>query len=143
MAYTVDLQPGEQLLLELNFVLSKKVPPFHLAVTNRALYLPAKKLIAVSDPYYYRRAPNHEVSEVSIHRMRPYGLWCLAAVMIIAGLITTILMMSQFAGGRVPGKYRVSGTPVAVCVGGLLIPFAARGRRGLLIRWASGSFRWK
>jgi hypothetical protein len=142
MAYTINLEPGEQLIKELSYVVSKKVKPFCFAVTNRALYVPAKKLIAVSDPYYYRRVPNHEVSEVTIRRMRPYALWFLAAVMFVAGLIVTILMMSQFSGGHVPKKYSVSGWPAAICVGGLLIPFAAHGRRGLLIQWASGSFRW-
>lgn len=143
MAYTVDLEPGEQIIEELAFTVSNDVQPFHFVVTNRALYVPAKKLIAVSDPYYYRRVPHHEVSEVTIRRMRPYALWFLAGVMFIVGLVVTLLMMSQFSGGYVPREYKVSGWPAAICVGGLLIPFAAHGRRGLLIRWASGSFRWK
>lgn len=143
MAYTIDLQPGEQLIREIILVVSPKVEPFYLGVTNQALYLPAKKLIAVSDPYYYRRVQLAEVTEVSIRRMRPYVLWFIAGLMLVAGLAVGILMMWPFFTPGVSGTFTVSGWPVALCVGGLLIPFAAHGRRGLIIRWAKGKFRWK
>lgn len=143
MPYIVNLEPGEQIIKELSLVVSPKVEAFHFAVTNQALYLPAKKLIAVKDPYYYRRVRHEEITEVAIRRLRPYVLWFFAALMFIAGLTVTILMMWPFFTAGITGRFRVSGWPVAVCIGGLLIPFAAHGRRGLIIRWAGGKFRWK
>src|SRR5215218_451432 len=124
MPYTVNLEPGEHLIKELSLVISPKVAPFHFAVTNQALYLPAKKLIAVSDPYYYRRVPHSEVTEVAIRRIRPYVLWFIGALMFVAGLVVTVLMMWPLLTPGIYGRFTVSGWPVAVCVGGLLIPFA-------------------
>ena len=143
MPYTVNLEPGEEIIKELSLVVSPKVEVLHFAVTNQALYLPAKKLIAVKDPYYFRRVPHKAVTEIAIRRIRPYLLWFLGSIMFISGLAVTILMMWPFFTPGVTGSFRVSGWPVAVCVGGLLIPFAAHGRRGLIIRWAAGKFRWK
>jgi len=60
----------------------------------------------------------------------------LATLMVITGLAVTVLMVWPFFTPGIHDRFRVSGWPVAICVGGLLIPFAARGRRGLIISWA-------
>lgn len=143
MPYVVQLEPGEQLLDEFSLTVSPKVEPFHFAISDRALFLPGKKWVAVSDPYYYRRVPHPEVMEVAIRRLPPYFLWSLAALMLAAGLVTTSMMIWAMANPTIAPKLKVSGWPVAICVGSLLMPFAAHGRKGLVIRWASGRFRWK
>jgi hypothetical protein len=43
-----------------------------------------------------------------------------------------------------PGvAYHVSGWPFAIFVGGIIIPFIARGRKILIVRMRKGRFKWK
>jgi hypothetical protein len=42
---------------------------------------------------------------------------------------------------RAGGK--MNGLPIAIFVGGLILPFIARGRFGLVVTLAKGKFRWK
>ena len=103
--------------------LSKKAQPFHFAVSNRAVYIPRIKFIAKTDPFYFQRVPLDQVREVAVRRLRPYGLWLLAALMIPAGLFSTIFMMEPVLKGA-PGTHHISGWPIAVFIGGFLIPMA-------------------
>lgn len=141
MAYEVQLNPGEELIDEVAFQINDKAEPFAFAVSNQAIYLPGKKFIAVSDPYYFRRVPHAEVKQVSIRSIRPYAVWGLALIMFLFGLITTILIFLPFFIGM-EGTHKVSGWPIAILVGGLIIPFAARGRLGLSVLLAKGKFQW-
>lgn len=142
MAYEIVPEPGEQVEARIALALSKKAQPFYLAVTNRALYLPRIKLIAKSDPYYFQRVRLEQVEQVTVRRLAPYALWILAGLMVCGGLVTTLLMLEPLMTGA-PGSHEVSGWPIAVFVCGFLVPFAARGRFGLEIRFSGGSFRWK
>lgn len=142
MAYKVELADGEKVELDIVLNLSKKAVPFHFAVTNQAIYVPRVKLIAKSDPYYFQKLGLGEVQEVVVRRLRPYMLWLLGAIMVVAGLVTTVLMMEPLLK-KAPGTHEVSGWPIAVFVGGLLVPIAARGRFGLEILFRGGKFRWK
>ena len=126
--------------IELN--LSKKAQPFHFAVSNRALYLPRIKLIAKTDPYYFQRVRLEQVQEIEVKRLAPYAFWLLAGLMICVGLITTIFMMEPVLRNE-PGTHRISGWPIAVFVCGFLVPFAAKGRFGLEVRFSDGKYRWK
>ena len=126
--------------IELN--LSKKAQPFHFAVTNRALYIPRVKLIAKTDPYYFQRVRLEQVQEIKVKRLAPYALWLLAGLMICVGFATTIFMMEPVLRNE-PGTHRISGWPIAVFVCGFLVPFAAKGRFGLEIRFSDGKYRWK
>ena len=93
MAYRVELAAGETLELEVVLNLSKKAVPFQFAITNRAIYVPRVKLIAKTDPYYFQRVGLEEVHEVIVKRLPPYSLWFLSGIMIVAGLITSALML--------------------------------------------------
>ena len=78
MAYEPELENGENVRLRVQLALSKKAQPFHFAVSDRALYWPAIKLVAKTDPFYFRRLTHHEVQEVEIRRLaRPTdsGFW--------------------------------------------------------------------
>jgi len=68
-------------------------------------------------------------------------MWAAAALMVLAGLATEIAMMWPLVT-QMPGTYRVSGWPLAILVGGLVLPFAARGRQRLAMRLNKGRFGW-
>jgi hypothetical protein len=142
MAYQIIPESGEQIEAQIALNLSKKAQPFHFGVTNRALYIPRIKLIAKTDPYYFQRVRLEQVQNVKVKRIPPYALWVLAALMISAGLLTTIWMMEPVLRNE-PGTHRVSGWPIAVFVCGFLVPFAAKGRFGLEVSFSDGRYRWK
>jgi len=142
MAYEPELEHGENVRLHVQLALSKKAQPFHFALSDRALYWPAVKLVAKSDPYYFRRFTHSQIQAVEIRRLAPYGFWVLAAGMIVAGLTSTIFMMQPLLTQQ-PGTHSVSGWPIAVLVGGLILPFAAKGRFGLRVTTSEKSFKWK
>ncbi len=127
---------------DITLSLSKKVRPFFFAVSDRAIYIPRTKLIAKSDPYYFQRVPIDQIQHVTVRRLPPYALWLLAGLMIPVGLVATIAMMEPLLRNE-PGEHHVSGWPIAVFVGGFLVPFAARGRFGLEIGFNRGKYRWK
>jgi hypothetical protein len=61
--------------------------------------------------------------------------------MIIGGLTSTVFMIQQILSNT-PDTH-VSGWPIAVFVGGIILPFAARGRFGLQVTTSEKNFRWK
>jgi hypothetical protein len=142
MAYQVIPEVGEEVALNLEFKVSEKSAPFFLAISNRALYIPRTKLIAKSDPYYFERVPLQQVRHVNVRRLPTYGFWIVAAMMVLVGVVTIYAMLEPLVS-REPGLHHVSGWPFAILVGGILMPFAARGRSGLEIWYSGGKFRWK
>ncbi len=143
MAYKPDLEPNENLALQIAFKVSEKAAAFNFAISDQALYWPAIKAFVVKgDPTYFKRIRNNEISEVRVHRLPPYGLWIIAALMVVVGLVTAIFMLMPLLNQE-PGEHQVSGWPFAILVGGVLMPFAARGRLGLEVRTHDKKFRWK
>jgi hypothetical protein len=159
MAYIMELEPGETVLLDLDFQVSqqrnagvtaassalareaKKQERLRIGISDRAFYLPATRLVFSGDPTYFRRVPREQVAEIRVERLRPFGLWIAAALMVAAGLAVEIIMMWPLLT-QAPGTYTVSGWPLAVFVGGLLLPLAARGRQRLAIQLKKGRFGW-
>ena len=142
MAYKPELEPNETLALQIAFKVSEKAAAFNFAVSDQALYWPATKAFAMSDATYFKRIRNNEISEVCVHRLPPYGLWIVAVLMVLAGLASAYFMYTPLISHE-PGEHRVSGWPIAIFVGGILLPFAARGRLGLEVRTHDKKFRWK
>src|SRR6266705_4427525 len=142
MAYEVVPEAGEEVEARIELKLSKKGQPFFFAVSNRAIYIPRIKLIAKTDPYYFQRVPLNQLRHLVVKRLRPYALWLLAGLMIPIGLVTTIWMMEPVLR-KEPGTHDISGWPIAVFVCGYLVPFAAKGRFGLEIRFSDGKYRWE
>jgi len=143
MAFKPELEPNEKLTLQIAFKISEKTGVFNFAVSDQAVYWPAIKTFVVKgDPNYFKRIRNNEISEVCIHRLPPYGLWITAALMMAVGLVTSIVMFIPFINHE-PGEHLVSGWPFAIIVGGILMPFASKGRFGLEVRTSSKNFRWK
>jgi hypothetical protein len=142
MAYIPELETGEILIRQFTVKLSKKAKPFHFAVSDRALYWPEKKLVALNDAFYFRRIPHNQIQTVSLKKLAPYALWLLAALMLLAGLVIGFLLLLPFLE-HIPGSHTVSGWPLALVVGGILLPFVARGRFGLQIVTSDKAFTWK
>jgi len=141
MAYVPELEHGEELELQTSFLMDKN-NPFYFAVSDRAIYWPARKAFAVSDATCFKRIRNGEVSEVCVRRLPPYTMWVLAAFMLLVGLAMSVMMYGPLVRQE-PGRHQVSGWPVAIAVGGILLPIASKGRVGLEIRTLNKTFRWK
>lgn len=142
MAYEPELETNENLALQIEFKISDKAKAFNFAVSDQALYWPATKMFAMNDATYFKRLRNNEISEVCVRRLPPYGLWVVAVLMVLVGLAFTYFMLTPLINHE-PGEHRVSGWPFAIFVGGILLPFAARGRLGLEVRTHDKKFRWK
>jgi hypothetical protein len=142
MAYKPELEANENLALQIAFKVSEKATAFNFAVSDQALYWPATKAFAMNDATYFKRLRKNEISEVCVRRLPPYGLWIVAVLMVLTGLATAYFMCAPLINHE-PGEHRVSGWPIAIFVGGILLPFAARGRLGLEIRTHDKKFRWK
>jgi hypothetical protein len=142
MAYKPELEPNEKLALQIAFKVSEKAAVFNFAVSDQALYWPATKAFAMNDATYFKRIRNNEISDVLVRRLPPYGFWIIAALMLVVGLVSAVFMMLPLIHQE-PGTHTVSGWPFAIFVGGILLPFAARGRLGLEVRTQGKKFRWQ
>ena len=136
MPFEVAAEPGEELVLNETYRPTPKTEPFAFAVSNRALFLPAKKIFAVSDPRYFRRVPLSEVRTVAVRRLRSAGVWVLACVMASIGLGDTYWMFTSHLT-------RIYGIPIGVGVVGLVLPLLARGRYALIVELSKGTFKWR
>jgi hypothetical protein len=143
MANKPELEPNENLVLQVTFKVSEKVAAFNFAVSDQALYWPAiKGFVLKGDPTYFKRIRNNEISDVFVRRLPPYGLWIIAALMLVVGLTSTVFMMLPLINQE-PGTHTVSGWPFAIIAGGILMPLATKGRLGLEVRTHGKTFRWK
>jgi hypothetical protein len=141
MPFNITLEPGERLIASLTFLQSGHGGSvFRLGVTDRAIFLPRKKIFAVKDPEYAERVPQSHIRELKIKRLSPYALWTVSALMVASGGWTTWLMIHAAASAD---RATVSGWPPAVFVVGLLGPFLIRRRYGLQITMLDEVFFWK
>ncbi|HEY6120242.1 MAG TPA: hypothetical protein VIV66_09805 [Pyrinomonadaceae bacterium] len=142
MPFKIDPQPGEEIYLQREFRGSHS-HVFAMAVSNQAVYVSAQKLALKRDPWYFKRVPLNEVEEVRVIKQRPiYGL-LIGFLMVLFGGTSSFLMM-WYALHPTPGAtIYVSGWPFAILVGGIVIPFIARGRKTLIVRMRKGKFKWK
>lgn len=142
MPFTIDPQVGEEVYLQREFRGSHD-HVFAMAVSNQAVYVSAQKLALKRDPWYFKRIPLNEVEEVRLVKQRPVYVLSVGLLMISFGGILSFLMMWR-AFNPMPGvPYHVSGWPFAILVGGIIIPFIARGRKTLIVRTRKGRFKWK
>ena len=142
MPFTIDPQVSEEVYLQREFRGSHD-HVFAMAVSNQAVYVSAQKLALKRDPWYFKRIPLNEVEEVRLVKQRPVYILLIGLLMISFGGILSFLMMWR-AFNPMPGvAYHVSGWPFAILVGGIIIPFIARGRNTLIVRTRKGRFKWK
>ena len=139
MAYQVQHEPGEKLITQVWYA-PPKAEPFSLAISDRAIFLPRMKAFAVKDPRYFERVPISNVRSVAKVRLRPYGWWVFAALLVALGAVTTYWMMEPILRGQ---GGRVSGFPPGIAVIGCVIPFAVKGRFAIEVRMSLRNFRWK
>src|SRR5271165_1290320 len=93
MPFEINLEEGERLIASLSFVVPKDPEAFRIAVTDRAVFLPRKKFFAVKDPTYCERVLLSQVVDAKVKTLNPFFLWTLALLMVIAGAVTTGLML--------------------------------------------------
>jgi hypothetical protein len=140
MPFAFQLEEGERLIAQLSFVVPGDSSPFHIAVSERALFLPKKKLFAVKDPTYCERVSLNRVTDARIKKLHPFFFWLLSMLMVLVGSITTVLMILPLIHRE---DAHLSGYPPAVAVVGLVIPFIIRQRFGLSISIVNEPFLWK
>lgn len=143
MPFTINSASGEEIYLFREFRGSHQ-HVFAIAVTNQAFYVPVqKKLTLQKDSWYFKRVPLCDIKQVRLSKQRYLPLLLLAAIMFLFGSVTSALMMWQnlhpFPGEPIRG----SGWPIAIAVGGVVIPFVSRGRRILTIETRDGKYKWK
>jgi hypothetical protein len=139
MAFECVLEEGEDIIANLSYIQDSK-HCCRIVFTSRALFVPRQKAFAVRDPSYAERIPFNRVVEVRIQKLKPYYLLALAALMIVVGSVTTVLMLMPALRGE---SYTLSGYPPAIAVVGVVIPFIARRRYGLSIAVVGKGFFWK
>jgi hypothetical protein len=141
MAFVVSAQPGEEVYLQREFRGSHS-HIFAMAVSNQALYLSAQKW-ALKDDWYFKRVPLAEVTDVRLIKQRPIYILLLSLSMIVIGGVVSFFMLWNIYVSTPDAPTHVSGWPIAIFVGGLVIPFIARGRKILVVRMKKGKFKWR
>jgi hypothetical protein len=139
MPFEVTPQLNENIIL-LRQIYGPHGAAFGIAISNQAIYLPAKKFFAKEDPYYFQKVPLSKIKSVSLIKIKPTFLYVLAILMILFGLLTTYWMMVPVLEGK---DGELKGYPLAIVVGGIVLPFIVRGRRALVITMVDKIFKWK
>ena len=139
MPIDIDPPASERVLVNVRYQASSRSLPFALGVTDQAVYVPAKKLWARHDPWFINRIPITQVRHVIIKRTRTIAILIVSTLMVALGAFFMYFMLEPIVRGQ---GGRVSGWPVAIVVGGLLLPFFARGRRSLQIVFTKGKYKW-
>jgi hypothetical protein len=131
------LMPGEDLILNIAFQLTEKIPPFYLAVSNQAVFWHDVSFFTLNRAAVgFKRIENRKITEVRIRRLPPYGLWVFAAFLVVVGVVMLYLMY-------LPDQYVRSGWPLAFVVGGIIVPFTAKGRTALEVASEEKTYRWQ
>lgn len=138
MPYQLKPEPGETVLLDVRFQPSQKSESFHFAVSDQAVYLPARKFVVSGDPTFFQRVLKSEIKMVSVQDIRPYGSYAAAVLMLIAGIALGISCLAS----STPVPVRAYGWALALIVGGVILPFAAKGRQRLVVAYAERTFKW-
>ena len=139
MPFDIIPQIGEKQFVNVRYQASSRHLPFAIGITDRAVYVPRKKRWSRSDPWFIQRVPIEQIRHVSVRRTKTIVIIAIALLMVCLGAVFTYFMLEPILAGR-GGK--VSGWPIAVVVGGLLLPFVARGRQTLRVVLAEGEYRW-
>ena len=120
MPYEIQQEPGERVLLDLAFRASEKQVVYRsadrpddlrLGISDRAIYLPAKRFVVSGDPCYFRRVPKAQVNLVQVQGPRAYGLWIAAVLMVLAGVCASLVngTFAVLLTGLFPTRVRFSG----------------------------------
>ena len=140
MATEISLEPGENLVFEDGFQPDGYSQPFAFAVTDRAVFVTKEKHFS-KESWYFERIPLSRIRQVFLRRERSFWIWAFSALLFVFGSILTVSMMSN-ALTNAPGT-RVGGAPFAMIVGGLAMPFLAKGRKILIVESIDGIYKWK
>ena len=132
-----QLEDDELIVADESFQASKNSYPFRMVLTSHAVYLTRLNKRSLSEPWYLERILHSNIREVLLAPVRPLAAWAAAVVFLGLGITTLILMYLPSSDGS------ISGWPFALVVGGLVIPFAVRGRKQLVVRLIDETYIWK
>ncbi len=138
MAYIVEPQAGEQVILDVIYPQTRGSEGLRLVVTNQAVLIPAKKFTIVGDPHYLKRVEHSEARQLRIEAIKPYVAYAFSVIMVCVGLAALWSFMEP--GARL--SPRGIGYGLAILVGGALLPLAAKAKYRLLFYMADGKFKW-
>jgi len=142
MAYIPQLEDGEKLAVQVALQISPAYEAFNFAVSDEAIYWPAKEAFAMRDATCFKRIRTGQIPEVCVRRLPAYGVWAAAVLMEVVGLAVLCIMfgpdMKHWAG-LIP----FSILPFALVAGGIFMPLASKGQLGLEVKAEDKTLRWK
>lgn len=137
MEYQIKLEDGETLFGAPVYQAARNAEPFMFGISDRAVFVREKvKGFVRSDPWQFKRIPLSDLRSVELVQLRPYGWYALSAVFLI-GAVLGFLPILTGEGGRIYGAH------FAALVGGLVIPFFARGRTALRLHTGNATLLFK
>lgn len=140
MPFEAELEPGEELLFSDALPAPKKGDmPFSIAVSNGAVFIPRKKLFALSDPWYFEKVPVSQIRGIRVGAYKPAWLWLVALLMVAGGVGGVVLV---WMSGELKSQAKLLGYGLAFIVVGVTIPWAMRSRVRLIIEMTEGRFAW-
>jgi hypothetical protein len=130
---------GERELVSVS--LARQLEPFALAITDRAVYICELSRRSFTRRYAVHRVPIEQITRVVVKRTT-FGtkiLWA-AAMIFVGGALTLLMALTFFYPSR---QGTVMLLPIALIIGGLALPFTARGHRTLRIEFIGRDpYRW-
>ena len=134
MAYSMNVETGERVVLVQDVYEKLLGEPFFIAATDRALYFPVRKPFAISDPYATRRLPLSDVRQISVRSVRSPIPLILGLLLLLFGMYAVI---DDFHKGRVPALGARHVFTASLLLIGLI------GRRALVVDTVRGTHVWK
>jgi hypothetical protein len=134
------LADNERMVAHVDYVAHPGSGRFVLAVTTQALFLRRSKGFSHWRTYFLQRLPIDEVRTVFVKPLAAWGWIALAPLLVSIGIYAGYVIYSPILRGA-GGRFSIY--PIVLVGIGLLLPFAARRRYGLVITGTRWSFSWK
>lgn len=137
MQLQVPLQEGEVLRSYDVYRPKPDATPYAMAVSDRALFVLARKSGLVHDPWFLKRLHISSVRAVHLKRAFPIGIYLLSGVLVLGGLAAVAFMLSPVMSG---GWDSEGGAIFAVAYG-LFLLYGAIGQRTILVETVEGTIK--
>lgn len=141
MTFTPQLEPDESILCKEVFDLrSPSGEPFCVTLTNRALYMPSRRRVAIRNPWVLRSIPLHAITRLAIEPARRSTIrtvW--VAVFCVA---TLIFMGLDLAGPRPSGVVFLLSLASGLAAVASAWPAPGQPASDLVAQTAALSHRW-
>jgi hypothetical protein len=136
----LPLAEDERVVTQVDYVAHTGSGRFELALTTKALFLRRQKGFSFWRTYYLQRVPLDEVRTVFVKRLAAWGWIALAPILLLLGVYSGYVLYGPILRGA-GGRFSI--WPLVLTAIGVVLPFAARRRYGLMITGTSWSYSWK